>query len=104
MLPIVAGPEPEFLTVSSPWTRSCPLTVAVFVALMVQVTVLPDSDPVLVSDQVALLVSEAEVAALESEILAFAGLAIATSLLDRSFPVEQAANRTTGRNRVTAAI
>jgi hypothetical protein len=102
---MVAAPEPEFLTVSSPWTRSCPLTVAVFVALMVHVTVLSDSDPVLVSDHVALLVTEAEVAALESEILAFADLAIATSLLfDRSLPVEQAANRTTGRNRVTAAI
>jgi hypothetical protein len=58
----------------------------------------------LVKDHVASLVTEAVVAALESEILAFADLAIATSLLDRSLPIEQAANSTTGRNRVTAAI
>jgi hypothetical protein len=71
---------------------------------MFQVTVLPERDPVFVSDHFALLVSDAEVEAPVSEILAVADLASATSLLDRSSPSEQAANRTTGRNRVTAAI
>jgi hypothetical protein len=71
---------------------------------MFHVTVLPASDPVFVSDHCALLESEAEVADPVSEILAFADLATATSSLDRSLPIEQAANKTTGRNRVTAAI
>jgi hypothetical protein len=77
--------------------------VAVFVAVIVQVTVLPESDPVFVSDHCASFVSDAEVEAPVSEILAVPDRAIATSLLDRSLTV-QAANARTGRNRVTAVI
>ena len=69
---------------------------------MFHVTVLPVRDPVFVSDHCALFVSDADVEAPVSEILAVADLEIA--VLDGSLLIEQADRTTTGRNRVTAAI
>ena len=69
---------------------------------MFHVTVLPESDPVFVSDHRASVVSDAEVEALVSETLAVPDLAIKS--FDRSLLIEQADKRRTGRNRATAAI
>src|SRR4051812_23506921 len=105
MLPIVAGPEPEFLTVNSPWIASWPLTVVVFVALMFHVMVLPASDPVFVSDHFALLESVTLVDAPVSEIPAVPCSAIELLAVVSVPPIEHAGNsRRIGRNRVTATI
>src|SRR5688572_4238186 len=104
MLPIVAGPEPVFVTVSWPCTTSCPLTVAVFVALMFQVTVFPLTDPVFVSVHFASLVSVTAAEAELSEMLAVPLIACETEV-PSSPPSAHADRRTAmGSTRLADAM